>query len=296
MKLQNEHPILLTGASSQIGRFLLPQLLDAGYQVMALSRRPKPDWVLAHPRHEACHWINADLNTIPKNLPCKQAEILLHLAPITLLPELLEHLPDLQRLIAFSSTSRFCKLDSSDPGERDIANALIDAESVVVRLCDACQVRWTLFRPTLIYGCNRDKNVYFITQFIQRFHFFPVLAPANGKRQPVHAEDLAIACIQALNHPHTALHSYNLSGGETLTYKEMVARIFQATGQPTRILAIPAWLFRSAITVLRLFPKYRHISSAMMERMNEPLYYPHIEATRDFDYKPRGFTPPKDTD
>ena len=81
-------------------------------------------------------------------------------------------------------------------------------------------------RPTLIYGLGKVKNVREIAALIKRFGFFPIVGAGNGKRQPVHAEDLARACVSALLTETAANRAYNISGGEVLTYREMVNRIF----------------------------------------------------------------------
>ena len=112
---------------------------------------------------------------------------------------------------------------------------------------------------------------------------------AKGLRQPIHAEDVAGACSAALQGSDVANRAYNISGGETLTYREMVARIFTALGRRPRVLTVPLWAFRLAVTMLRRLPRYRQWSSAMAERMNRDLVFDHAEAARDLGFKPRAF-------
>ncbi|MDI6746185.1 MAG: hypothetical protein QMD17_03475 [Rhodocyclaceae bacterium] len=84
--------------------------------------------------------------------------------------------------------------------------------------------------PTLIYGLGRDKNIAEMARFIRRFGFFPVLGKATGLRQPIHTADVAGACLGALRAPDAANRDYNISGGETFAYRDMVARVFVAVG------------------------------------------------------------------
>jgi nucleoside-diphosphate-sugar epimerase len=63
-------------------------------------------------------------------------------------------------------------------------------------------------------------------------------------RQPVHAEDLAIGAIAAAASGGAAIDkTYAPSGGETMSYREMAGRIFDALGNPRRIISAPpfAW-------------------------------------------------------
>lgn len=275
---------LVTGASNQIGYFLLPRLLAAGFTVTAYSRQ------LPLNEHQI-NWQQLDLTV--KSLSITQPSILFHLAPLPLLVNLIKQLPSdtpLKRLITFSSTSCFTKAHSPDPRERAIANTLIQAEQALIVQCQQRQITWTLFRPTLVYGCGRDKNVTFIKKFIQRFGFFPVVGQGVGLRQPVHADDLAQACLQACFTETTFNRAYNLSGAEILSYHQMVTAIFHSLQRKPRILSIPLWLFKFLLKTINWHPKYAHLSQAMIARMNQDLCFSHDEATHDFGYQPRLFT------
>jgi len=112
---------------------------------------------------------------------------------------------------------------------------------------------------------------------------------AQGLRQPIHAQDVAIVCVAALESAVAVNCAYNISGGETLPYREMVARIFATMRRPPRLLSVSLSVFRVAVALLRLLPRYRQWSPAMAERMNSDLVFDHAEATRDFGFKPRPF-------
>jgi nucleoside-diphosphate-sugar epimerase len=274
--------ILVSGATSQIGIYCLPLLVEAGYAVQAISRHqqtPQP----------GVTWLRADLTDL--SITPAAPTHLLHLAGIPLLPPLLETLPPtLTRVIAFSSTSRFTKEKSPDPAERQLAAQLAQAEQSVMEICARRHIAGTIFRPTLIYGCGRDQNIAFITRMIQRFGFFPLPGPGQGLRQPVHAQDLALACLQALHNPKTYGHSYNLSGGSTLSYRQMVSTVFAQLGKKPRIVNIPPSLFSTAVTMLKVLPPFRHVSVSMLKRIEQDLCFDHSAAHQDFGYSPRFFS------
>jgi nucleoside-diphosphate-sugar epimerase len=279
----NQHHAWVTGASNQIGYFLLPRLQTMGLSVTALSRQ-------AHANHANIVWQQTNLLTAA--LPIIQPSLLFHLAPLPLLPPLLARLPEhapLNRIIALSSTSCFTKATSPDPKERAIAAQLTEAEMTLTHACRERDIPLTVLRPTLIYGCGLDKNITFIAQFIRRFGFFPLLGEGMGLRQPVHADDLAAACIQIAFSQKTVNKAYNLSGGETLKYRDMVKAIFQHLGQKPRIISIPLPLFKMMTFFLRWLPTYAHLSSAMIARMNQHLCFDHTSAYDDFGYEPRMF-------
>jgi len=217
--------------------------------------------------------------------------LLLHAAPIWLLPGLLPPLSELglRRLVGFGSTSRFTKRDSSSTRERNTARRLGEAEEAVESICRDRRIAWTIFRPTLIYGGGHDRNVSAIARLVRCLGFVPVAGRALGARQPVHADDLARACLAALDNPATFGKAYDLPGGETLTYAEMVTRIARGVGRKPRLLRLPLPALRIAIGLARLLPGLAHLSVAMADRMNEDLCFDDGPARRDFGYAPHGF-------
>jgi nucleoside-diphosphate-sugar epimerase len=194
-----------------------------------------------------------------------------------------------RRVVALSSTSIFVKGDSSNPSERDMAYRLAEGEQALRAWAEARGVEWVILRPTLIYGYGRDKNVTEIIRFVRRWGFFPLLGQADGLRQPVHAEDVAAACMSALTSSAAANRTYNLSGGETLSYREMVCRVFSTVGRSPHLVTIPRWLFQLGLTALRLLPRYRHWTVEMAQRMNCDLVFDHVDAARDLGFSPRPF-------
>jgi nucleoside-diphosphate-sugar epimerase len=280
--------IMVTGATSIIGGFLLSNLLGAGYEVHAISRRS----AATLPSDDKLTWHQADVSE-PEQLPDINAQLLIHLAPLWLLPPLLPVLNKLQlkRVIGFGSTSVFSKALSVNAAERKVATRLAEAEEVVYHFCSAANVNWTIFRPTLVYDCVRDKNITRIANFIRRYGFFPLIGQAAGLRQPVHAADLAEACMTALSQPLTFNKAYNLSGGETLSYRQMVERIFNSLGKPAHFLVAPLWLYRLAIRFAIMLPGKQEITTEMATRMNVDLCFDHVEAVRDFGFSPRSFSP-----
>ena len=282
------------GATSLIGQCLLPLLsAEAGWEVAAFSRRAQDlhhhgetnpvDWQLlrkAEPSH-----------TEDVHPPEKQISHWVCLAPIWVLPEYFPMLSlyCVKHVVAISSTSRFTKCFSSDPTEQALAERLADGEERLIAWVKTKDVTWTILRPTLIYGLGSDKNISVIARFIRRFAFFPFLGAARGLRQPIHVNDVALSCLAALNGSDAINRSYNLSGGETLTYREMVGRIFSAMGKSPRFVTFPLWTFRVAVAYLRVLPRFRHWSAAMAERMNQDLVFDHEDACRDLGFSPRPF-------
>lgn len=296
----------LLGATSLVGECLMPLLGAGGRQVIAFSRRRVErggDGVLwcelkgssgLHPlMPKALRGAGSPSPLTPEGERGLDGGIThwVCLAPIWVLPEYFIMLETygVRRVVVLSSTSRFTKTDSSDRGEHGTAAKLAEGEERLRLWAERIGIEWVILRPTLIYGRGKDKNISEIARFIRRFGFFPLLGRAMGLRQPVHAEDVAAACVAALISPAAANRAYNLSGGETLPYREMVARVFLTLNYRARLLTVALGVFRFALVCLRLLPRYRHWSAAMAERMNANLVFDHKEASRDLNFAPRPF-------
>ncbi len=263
----------IIGASSVVAEYLT-QLLPAQYQPLLLSRSTAED----------------------QNTDVAQATVPLWISvmPIWATPNYFELFlaRGARRIVALSSTSRFIKAASPIESERVVAAQLAEGEKALAQWASASGVEFLILRPTIIYGRGRQPNsLSLIARFITRFGFFPVAGAATGRRQPLHAQDLAISCIQALETTHLTGKTYEVSGGETVNYYEMVGRIFDALGKRRLLIRLPLSIFSAAINCARLLPEFNHLTSAMATRMNEDLVFDHAPAVQDFGFAPRPFRP-----
>lgn len=271
------------GATSHVGAALLPMLLSRDFQVMAFSRKTLSspvDNLIWEPVSNLVDCSNSSDRFVP---------FWISLAPIWVLPNYFNALKarSARRLVILSSTSRFSKGQSADAGDRALAQCFVESEERLQRWAEENGIEWVILRPTLIYGLGNDKNVCEIIGLIRRFGLFPLFGKANGLRQPVHCADVANACVQALFSERASNHSYNISGGETLTYRAMVERLFHCLGRKPVLVELPPVFLRWILTILRLLPRYRHWNFSMVERMSQDLVFDYSDAVRDLEFCPR---------
>lgn len=282
---------LIVGVTSLVGE-RLAEVLRADAQGF------EPVFTTRHPRQ--ADEVRFDL-TAPQSFEGEGFSHVIATTPIWLMTdEVLAHLwaQGMTRLVVFSSTSRFSKTFSPEPEERRIADLLAASEARISAFGAVHNVGVTILRPTLIYDEGRDQNISRIAKFIDRFGFFVVCGQAKGLRQPVHARDLATAALQALRSDAARDMAYDLSGGETLTYRNMVVRIFEAKGLRPRIISLPAWSWRLGFSALNLLRPGQNLKSNinMALRMNDDLVFDHSSAAADFSYAPKPFNlTPNDT-
>ncbi len=279
--------LLVTGASSMVGGVLIDQLLDEGFSVIAVSRSKEVQRNNTRFRwfnHEYMHKVNEE------NFPIVHAVI--HLAPIWSLPDFLPSFSRLgvKRIVALSSTSVLAKKISTDLRERDMADLLAQGEQKTIAYSCHHGIALIVIRASMIYDGMKDQNISRLLRFINRYGFFPLAGNGAGLRQPVHVEDVAAACVQSLDGQFAFGKTYTISGGQVLSYKDMINELFYSLSKTPRFLSIPVRGMRRAMSFVFRIVNKSNLSPAMIDRMTADLCYSHAEAAQDFAYQARPFS------
>ena len=274
---------LVFGASGQIGLPLLDRLGDAGWRVHAVSRQARSDT-------PGRHWLQGDFAHVPV-LP-RDVDAIFSCGPLDLFARWYATANVVSpRVVAFGSTSATSKHASEDDGERDVARRLLGAEAAVFEASEQRGAGATMLRPTLVYGAGRDATLTRIAAMARRWGRFVLPRRADGLRQPVHVQDLADAALAANVSPVAQGRSYDLPGGETLAYRDMVRRVLACLDPPLPLLELPMPLFRAAVAAAQARGVARELTPAAVARMREDLAFDAAPARRDFGYAPRAFRP-----
>lgn len=282
---------LVFGASGQIGAALCERLRIAGWSVTAVSRHRR---VAPDAGADTVQWLQADLSAAAQ-WP-KQAEVVFSCGPLDLFSLWYAGNAQLRcpRVVAFGSTSADVKHDSPEAAERSLSRLLRDSEARVFAAAASRAAQATVLRPTLVYGAGRDQTLSSIARIARRTGWFVLPAGATGLRQPVHVEDLAWAAQAVVDAPQTHGRTFALPGGETLPYRDMVKRTLASLQPPSRLLEVPAPLFRAALAGARMTGRLKGASTAALGRMRQDLVFDANPAAADFGYAPRGFDPAAD--
>ena len=281
--------VLLSGASGQIGRFAIPRLLNEGFSVLAVSRGGRPE---NYPCLRHVEW----LDQAAARQVCQSCEYLLSAGPIQLAASYMREAASVRTAVIFSSSSLWSKRASDNPAEKRQMEEMLKLEQELLSYSGSPDVngrycRMVIFRPTLVYGCGLDANITMLANWIRRYGFMPVNGRATGLRQPVHADDLAAAAVVALRQTQEIQGVFALCGGDTLSYDDMVERLFVALDRPVKLLRLPQWLFVMLARGYQVFNTGVGINAEMVKRQCTDLVFDDSEARRLLDYKPRPFAP-----
>lgn len=273
--------LLLLGGTDQIGIALQARAASAGWEPIAIGRS-RPTTSIA--------WQRVDLGQAP-SAPLPIAQSAIATAPIWLVADCLPALQaaSVARLVAFSSTSVTAKSASAAAADRAIVARLASGEQRLTEAAARAAIELTILRPTMIYGLGLDANVTAAARWIERWSFFPVAGRAQGLRQPVHAEDLAATALSALRRPESVGKSYQLGGGEQLTYRAMIERIGAALGRRPRLLTLPEAGLGLALGLAGRLTRRPALTADLARRMNQDQIADNGPAERDLGYRPRAF-------
>jgi nucleoside-diphosphate-sugar epimerase len=280
-KLETDVTNIVLGARGMVGSLIVERLARSGGAVVGVSRTKH--------QIDGIDWIDADLASPGINLP--KAEIVYCATDARISAMMMKSIIQCgpKRVILFSTTGIISKVDSSDEAERTAIAEIAEAERTAIEACEESKVEWTILRPPLIYLEGRDKSITRIANLIRAIGFMPLYGTASGLRQPVHAADVARGAIAAAVSSTAANKTYTISGFDTISYREMVGRIFDGLGRRRRMVSLAPTLWKFAFALVK--PVYPTVTTAMGERMLKDLAFDSSDAVSDFGWDPRGFAP-----
>jgi nucleoside-diphosphate-sugar epimerase len=274
---------LVYGFSGQLGHALAGPLQRAGWDVLAVSRRERAD-------SDGVHW---QLGALPATVGLDaDFDAVVSLGPLDAFAEAVEACaPRTARLVAIGSTGVHSKADSPDAGERALAARLAQAESSLAVRLAALGIPLAVLRPTLVYGEGLDRSLSPLVHFARRRGWLPLPWRAGGLRQPVHAGDVAAAVLACLEAPVPVEGGFDLPGAEALPFAAMVRRTLATHAPGTRVLRLPAPVFRLGLAMARggLGPGVS--AAGFLGRLQRDQVFDAAPARRAFGYSPRPFVP-----
>jgi len=119
-------------------------------------------------------------------------DMVISLAPIWEISKLLiEKNIFFSKIIAISSTSIMSKLESKNHNDRMLSDKYTMGEKKIIQLCKVKKADYLIYRTTMLWGFNYDKNISKIIKIAKKLHFLIYPYPSNGLRAPIHFKSLS---------------------------------------------------------------------------------------------------------
>ena len=190
--------LLVTGGSGFLGGYVLDEAARRGHETVALARGEAAASAVAR---RGAQPLTGDLDD-PAGLPdffaAADCDTLVNLASLGF-----GHGP------AIVAAARSAGIDRAVFISSTAVTTSLPARSKQVRMDAEQQIResglkWTILRPTMIYGAAGDRNMSRLLALLARVRVLPVPGGGGHLQQPVHVADVAGATLNAIERPAAA--------------------------------------------------------------------------------------------
>lgn len=274
--------LFLTGATGHTGSRVAGRLLADGWRLRCLVRTP------GHVRHLP---VDRRLEVIAGDIGDSSGwagrlggcDAVIHMAHIGFAGTVAAacQTAGVRRVIALSSTRRFTRYP--DP----TAERVIRGEAAF----EQSGLDYTILRPTMIFGGDRDNNLERVAAWLRRWRFLPCVAGGRQLVQPIFVGDLVEAVVRALDRTDTTRRrALTVAGPEPMTWRSMMEALGRAMDRPVIWVPVPYVLAFSAAAILERVMKRPPATRATVRRLLEDKAFDIGEASEALGgWTPRPF-------
>jgi nucleoside-diphosphate-sugar epimerase len=273
----------ITGGTGFLGGFVVKRLLERDHRVTVLVRSDLSARVATE---LGATPVQGNLDNPPSVVAAFSEvvpDVLVNVASLGFghAPAIIESAESvgIERALFVSTTSIFTELEPASKETRLLAEQLIQTSNL----------KWTIVRPTMIYGAPGDRNMARLLRFAKRSALIPLPGGGKGLQQPVHVEDLARVIVRATESSEAVMKIYDVAGPEPLSLRDVVVEAAGAVGRTPRFVPVPMWPLQAGMRLIEHTGVRAPVSAEQMSRLAEHKVFDISAARRDLDFRPRSF-------
>jgi NADH dehydrogenase len=149
--------------------------------------------------------------------------------------------------------------------------------------------RFTIIRPTLLYGAGGSQEFNLYVNFLRGFPFIvPVIGMGKARKRLVWLEDVVAGLAMVVDKPVTYGKVYNFSGGTDMSMWECTRLLCRTFEIKKPLIGIPLWLCNLIAALAPLFIKDPLLKKDTILGVTMDANFNFEEATQDIGYHPVG--------
>lgn len=275
--------LLVTGGSGFLGGYVLREAARRGHQTVALARSPAAVRTVADRGAQPVSGNLDDAGQLDRVFAAAHCDTLVNLASLGF-----GHAPAIVAAAGEAGIGRAVFVSST------AVTTTLAAPAKRVRLAAEQRVRasalkWSILRPTMIYGAAGDRNMSRLLELLHRVPLLPVPGGGRHLQQPVHVADVADAVVNAAERPAAAGVTYDLAGPEPLTFAELLRTSALAVDSRTRFVPVPLTPLVALVRGYERLSRRPRIRAEQVLRLAEDKAFAIDSAARDLGFDPRPF-------
>jgi Predicted nucleoside-diphosphate-sugar epimerases len=238
--------VAITGATGFVGRYVVKELLNRGYQVYAFVRNVKKLKEVFPQGVDALEVDFSDKDSLRKALEKAQPHYVIHL--IGILVEDRRSGSTFQRVHYLYAKNLYEALRELSPKRvvhmgslgthKDAPSLYHQTKFMAEEFLKTSGLNYTILRPSIILGPEQKlfADMWNITKYLR-----VVALPGGGGYlfQPVDVRDVACAFVSAMEKEEAINKTYELCGPDRVSFKELLEDIFSRWDRKVLLLPVP---------------------------------------------------------
>lgn len=272
--MTQQQRILVLGASGYIGQHLVPELIEAGHQVVAAARRV--EWLKKQ------QWAGVECRHIDLQWPHHLAELLDGVDTLYYLVHSMGDGPDfvaherqaalnLRDALAEHPVKQIIFLSSLQASDGSQSSDHLRARQITADILRETDVPVTELRAGIIIGAGSAA----FEVMRDMVYNLPVLTPPRWVRSrttPIALENLLYYLVALLDHPSNENRLFEAAGPEVLSYQQQFERFMAISGRRRPLIPIPlptSWISVWFLNVITSVPPT--IAKALIQGLKHDL-------------------------
>ena len=306
--------VLVTGATGFLGKYVVKELVEHGYQVRAFGRNSKVGRSL---ENSSVSYFQGDLTKADDVLEaCKGMDLVVHAGALSTVwgpwedfyqanvlgtKYVLEacRQTDIQRLVYVSSPSVYAApkdqlaIKESDAPEENNLNNYIRSKLASEKLFkDYPDVPSIILRPRGLFGIGDTSILPRVINLSQKIGI-PLIGDGRQLMDMTCVENVALAIRLAIEAPEAKGEVYNITNGEPRAFRDLLEESLTGLGYPIKYRKIPASLISGIASSLEFL--YKNLNLKGEPPLTRYTYYllrysqtlDISKAERELGYRPK---------